>query len=87
MLSFSAVICGEMLWCKRRLCLTLSAQLQGVAADPGSSAGSSGGLGESSALAESSGRFSGRGQASELTVLVHGLHDPVDLGVTTDGLE
>lgn len=66
--------------------LSLAMQLQRVAADPGGAAGASLGLREAVALAKTSGAASGGCQAAHLTVLVHGVHYPVDLRITADGL-
>ena len=68
-------------------CLTLPAHLQGVPADPRGASGSSGGLAETSALAQAARGLAGRCETAQFSVLVYCLHDPVDLGITTDGLE
>lgn len=67
-------------------CLSLSAHLEGVASDPGRSAGTTGGLAETSAFTETSRRFTSRSQTAQFTVLVNGFHDPVDLSVASNGL-
>lgn len=57
----------------------------GVETFPGLSP-ASGGLVVAMALVETSALLAGGGESTELAVLVHGVDDPVDAGVTADGL-
>lgn len=61
-------------------------QLQGVASLPGRVTGSSDGLVELVALAQPAALLSRRGQAAHLSVLVHGLGDPLGVRVAPDCL-
>lgn len=61
-------------------------QLQSVAADPGSTAGSSLGLREAVTLAETTRAAAGRGETTHLAMLVDSVYYPVDLGVPADSL-
>jgi len=66
-------------------CLSVSPERQGVVALPGLSATGLG-LVVAVTLVETTGLLAGGGEAARLAVLVHGVDDPVDAGVDTDGL-
>jgi hypothetical protein len=66
--------------------LSLATELQRVASQPACSPGTSSGLSVTMTLAQASGFASSTGQASHLSVILHILADPVDLGITPDGL-
>jgi hypothetical protein len=67
--------------------LSLATELQRVASQPACSPGTSSGLSVTMTLAQASGFASSTGQASHLSVILHVLADPVDLGITPDGLQ
>ena len=60
--------------------------MQTILATPCGTARTSDGLGVSVSLAESTRALSGRGKSTQLTVLVHGVADPVDLWIATDSV-
>lgn len=66
--------------------LSLAVELQRVAADPGGAAGATLGLRVAVTLSKPAGAATGRCEAAHLTVLVHGIHYPVDFGVPANGL-
>ena len=66
--------------------LSVAVQLQGVASLPGGAAGASDGQMELVALTQAAALLPCRGQATHLAVLVHGLRDPLGVGVASDGL-
>lgn len=57
-----------------------------VLSPPGSTTGSTNGLGVTVSLAKTTRALAGRGQATQFTVLVHVLANPVDLRITGDGI-
>lgn len=61
-------------------------QLQGVAPSPGGAARAADGVVELVALAQPAALAAGRRQPAHLPVLVHGLGDPLGVGVPPDGL-
>lgn len=65
--------------------LSVAPQRQGVLALPGLPAASSGVV-VLVALVDTTGLLAGGGETASLTVLVHRVYDPVDAGITTDGL-
>uniref|UniRef100_A0A8C5EA36 Uncharacterized protein n=1 Tax=Gouania willdenowi TaxID=441366 RepID=A0A8C5EA36_GOUWI len=69
-----------------RRALTIAVQLQGVAPLPGGTTRASDGQVELVALAQTATLLSRRRQATHLSVLVHGLCDPLGVGVASDGL-
>merc|ERR1711972_90684 len=66
--------------------LPLSVELKGVSSLPCFVSGTTDGLSESVTLAEASGLLAGRGEALELSVLVHWLGDPLHVWVSSDDL-
>lgn len=66
--------------------LAIAVQLQGVASLPGCVAGASDGQVKLVALAQSTALLSRGRQPTHLPVLVHGLCDPLGVGVASDGL-
>lgn len=66
--------------------LSVSPELLGVSVLPVGAAGGSGLDGAVTLLEHTSGLLAGGGEASELSVSVLGRADPVDAGVSTDGL-
>lgn len=66
--------------------LTVTAHVQTVATTPARPPGSSDGLSITVALAQPTAALASRGETTQFTVLVHGPGDPVDLGITTDGV-
>src|SRR5690606_39119998 len=65
--------------------LTVSPVVLGVEPLPGLSATSLG-LGVEVALVDTAALLAGGGEATEFPVLVHGLGNPADAGITADGL-
>ena len=61
--------------------LTLPAETESVLPEPPAASGSSLGLGVVGALAQAAGLLAASGQTAEFPVLVHSIHDPVDLGI------
>ena len=61
--------------------LTLPAETESVLPEPPAASGSSLGLGVVGALAQAAGLLAAGGQTTEFSVLVHSIHDPVDLGI------
>ena len=59
--------------------LTLPAETESVLPEPPAASGSSLGLGVVGALAQAAGLLAAGGQTAEFSVLVHSIHDPVDL--------
>lgn len=70
-------------WCVR---LSLAVQLQCVAPDPAGPAGAALGLRVAVTLAQATRTAAGGRETAHLTVLVHSVHYPVDLGISADGL-
>lgn len=66
--------------------LTVATEGEGVATLPGSSSGTTNGLGEAMALSETTALLPGRSETTEFAVLHGGLADPVHAGVATDSL-
>ena len=66
--------------------LSFAAQGQRVPPEPVGSPGAALGVVELASVADAAVFAAGRGLAAQLTVLVHGVTDPVDLGVVTDRL-
>lgn len=60
--------------------------MQTVAPSPGGTTRSSNGLRESISLADTSGALASGSKSAHLTMLHDSLADPVDLGVTSDGI-
>lgn len=67
-------------------CLTIATQLQGVASLPAGAAGATDGQVEAVALAQATALLARGRQAAHLPVFVHGLRDPLGVGVAPDGL-
>jgi hypothetical protein len=66
--------------------LTVAAQVEGVVALPDGTTAATLGLVVQMALADTAVSTAGGGQPTELAVLVDSLGDPVDAGITADGL-
>lgn len=67
--------------------LSLAAQLQCVATDPGSATGASLGLRVAVTLAKTAWAATGGCQTTHFAMLVHRVYYPVDLGIPADGLK
>ena len=59
--------------------LTLPAETESVLPEPSAASGSSLGLGVVGSLAQAARLLAAGSQTAEFSVLVHGIHDPVDL--------
>lgn len=66
--------------------LTITVQLQSVASPPGRTAGPTNRKVELVALAQATALLAGGCEAAHFPVLVHGLCDPLGIGVASDGL-
>lgn len=64
----------------------VAVQLQSVASPPGRTARTTDGVVELVALAQTTALLAGRREATHFPVLVHGLCDPLRVGVASDGL-
>lgn len=66
--------------------LSLSVQLKSLSLLPVGASRAANSLGEAVSLAETTRSLASRGKTTQLTMLHHGVHDPVDLRVAADGL-
>lgn len=71
---------------KYLLCLTLPMHMLAILSFPGSTAGSTNGLGVTVSLTNTTRALASRSQSAKFAMLVHVLANPVDLRITADGV-
>uniref|UniRef100_A0A182TWM0 Uncharacterized protein n=1 Tax=Anopheles melas TaxID=34690 RepID=A0A182TWM0_9DIPT len=71
---------------KERHILTVTSQVQTVTTTPAGATGSTNGLGVAVALAQTTRTLSSGCKTTKFTMFVHGVTDPVNVRVTTDGV-
>lgn len=78
--------CYKSKFIKKCCTLTVTTQVKTVATTPGSTTRATNGLRVAVAFAQAATALAGGGEATEFAVLVDCVADPVDLGITTDGV-